>query len=188
MDDNVTFSLANQFLVAMPNMDDPFFSGSVVYICEHDHNGALGVIINKPSPITMDLLFDAVKTPTPQRFQNTYVMMGGPVQVDRGFLVHTPVGAWESSLMITQDIAMTTSRDIIVGLGDPNSVDKAVVTIGYSSWQAGQLEKELAENVWLTTPADPQILFDLPYSARYRAAMQLLNIDLTYLSHVSGHA
>lgn len=182
------FSLSNQFLIAMPSLADPFFGGSVVYVCEHNPEGAVGVIINKPSPITMDLLFDAAKTPTPMRFHNQRVMMGGPVQVDRGFLVHTPVGRWESSLLVTDDIAMTTSRDIIAGLADENSVHKAVVTIGYSSWSAGQLEHELAENAWLTAPADAGILFDMPYQERYQAAMQLLHFDVVQLSGLAGHA
>ena len=182
------FSLTNQFLIAMPGMDDPFFAGSVVYVCEHSEDGAMGVVINKPSPVTMDLLFDAAKTATPERFCNEWVMMGGPVQVDRGFLVHTPVGSWESSLLVTDHIAMTTSRDIIAGLAKDGEVDKAVVTIGYSSWRAGQLEQELADNAWLTAPANTQILFDLPYDQRYQAAIKLLNVDLAQLSGAAGHA
>lgn len=182
------FSLANQFLIAMPSLADPFFGGSVVYVCEHNADGAVGVVINKPSPMTMDLLFDAAKTPTPNRFCNQWVMMGGPVQVDRGFLVHTPVGSWDSSLLVTDDIAMTTSRDIIAGLADGDSVRKAVVTIGYCSWSAGQLERELADNSWLTAPADAHILFDIPYADRYQAAMRLLNVDMAQLSGLAGHA
>lgn len=183
-----SFSLANQFLIAMPGMADPFFAGSVVYLCEHGREGAMGIVINKPSPVTMDLLFDAAQTPTPERFHNEWVMMGGPVQVDRGFLVHTPVGSWESSLLVTDDIAMTTSRDIIAGLTKDSEVDKAVVTIGYSSWRSGQLEQELAENAWLTAPANSRILFDLPHEERYQAAIKLLNVDLAQLSGATGHA
>lgn len=182
------FSLANQFLIAMPGMDDPFYSGSVVYVCEHNADGAMGIVINKPSPVTMDLLFDAAKTPTPSRFHGEWIMMGGPVQVDRGFLVHTPVGSWDSSLLVTNDIAMTTSRDIITGLTQDHEVDKAMATIGYSSWGAGQLEKELAENAWLTAPANAHILFDIPYKERYQAAMHSLKIDRIQLSDQAGHA
>lgn len=182
------FSLTNHFLIAMPGMDDPFFSGSVVYVCEHSEEGAMGIVINKPSPVTMDLLFDAAQTPTPERFHDEWVMMGGPVQVDRGFLVHTPVGSWESSLLVTDDVAMTTSRDIIAGLSRDGEVDKAVVTIGYSSWNAGQLEQELAANAWLTAPANMHILFDLAYEERYEAAIKLLNVDLAQLCGAAGHA
>ena len=169
-------------------MEDPFFKESVIYLCEHNADGAMGIIVNKPSPIMMDLLFDSAKAPTPERFHGQSVLMGGPVQVDRGFLVHTPTGSWESSLLVTDDIAMTTSRDIILGLTQENTVDKAVATIGYSSWSAGQLEQELANNSWITVPADTQILFDMPYKQRYKAALQLLNIDITNLSMMVGHA
>ncbi len=102
--------------------------------------------------------------------------------------MHTPVGSWDSSLLVTDDIAMTTSRDIIAGLADGDSVRKAVVTIGYCSWSAGQLERELADNSWLTTPADAHILFDIPYADRYQAAMRLLNVDMAQLSGLAGHA
>lgn len=183
-----SFSLANHFLIAMPDMQDQFFRESVVYICEHNADGAMGIIVNKPSPIMMDLLFDAAKTPTPERFHGQWVLMGGPVQVDRGFLVHTPTGSWESSLMVTDDIAMTTSRDIIIGLTQDNEVNKALATIGYSSWSAGQLEQELAANSWLSVPADMKVLFDIPYKQRYQAALKLLNINVANLSGLAGHA
>lgn len=183
-----SLSLANHFLIAMPDMQDQFFRESVVYICEHNADGAMGIIVNKPSPIMMDLLFDAAKTPTPERFHGQWVLMGGPVQVDRGFLVHTPTGSWESSLLVTDDIAMTTSRDIIIGLTQDNEVNKALATIGYSSWSAGQLEQELAANSWLSVPADMKVLFDIPYKQRYQAALKLLNINVANLSGLAGHA
>ena len=181
-------SLATHFLIALPDMQDQFFRESVVYICEHNADGAMGIIVNKPSPIMMDLLFDAAKTPTPERFHGQWVLMGGPVQVDRGFLVHTPTGSWESSLLVTDDIAMTTSRDIIIGLTQDNEVNKALATIGYSSWSAGQLEQELAANSWLSVPADMKVLFDIPYKQRYQAALKLLNINVANLSGLAGHA
>lgn len=183
-----SFSLANHFLIAMPGMHDQFFKESVVYICEHNAEGAMGIIVNKPSPIMMDLLFDAAKTPTPERFHGQWVLLGGPVQVDRGFLVHTPTGSWESSLLVNDEVAMTTSRDIIIGLTQDNEVNKAVATIGYSSWSAGQLEQELANNSWISVKADMKILFDMPYKQRYQAALKLLNIDMANLSTIAGHA
>ena len=181
-------NLADHFLIAMPSMDDPFFEGSVVYLCEHNDEGALGVIINKPSPVTMDLVFSASESEMPERFQNEWVMMGGPVQIDRGFVVHTPVGSWQSSLLVNDDVAMTTSRDIIENLRKPGAVDKAVVSIGYSSWSKGQLERELAGNSWLTVPADTHILFDLPYAERYQAALAKLGIEQAGLMSGAGHA
>lgn len=182
------FSLTNHFLIAMPSMADPFFQRSLIYICDHSDRGAMGVMVNKPSPLRMDLLFDVSKTPTPSRFQGQRVLMGGPVQIDRGFLVHTPVGSWQNSLLITDEIAMTTSRDIIASLSQESEVNNAIATIGYSQWQAGQLEQELANNDWLTVAADKQILFELPYEQRYQSALKLLNIDLAYLAPQVGRA
>ncbi len=181
-------NLADHFLVAMPSMDDPFFEGSVVYLCQHDKEGAMGIVINKPSPVTMDLIFAAADADIPDRFQNDWVMMGGPVQIDRGYVVHTPVGNWQSSLLINDNVALTTSRDIIENLAKPGAVEQAVVSIGYASWEAGQLEKELAENAWLTVAADTHILFDLPYGERYGAAFAKIGIDPHLLMQGAGHA
>lgn len=181
-------NLVNHFLVAMPNMDDPLFKGSVIYICEHNEDGALGIIINKPSPISMDMIFAVTDRHIPLRMQNDSVMMGGPVQVDRGYVVHMPLGNWQSSMTITDDIALTSSRDIIDHLAEPDKVEKALVSIGYSSWYKGQLERELAENVWLTVPADEHILFDVPYEQRYAAVFETLGINPSMLSAGVGHA
>ncbi len=186
--ENLVMNLADHFLVAMPSMDDPFFEGSVVYLCQHDENGAMGIVINKPSPVTMDLIFAAADTHIPDRFQNEWVMMGGPVQIDRGYVVHTPVGEWQSSLVVNSDVALTTSRDIIENLSRPDAVDKAVVSIGYANWEAGQLERELAENAWLTVPADMHILFDLPYAERYEAAFAKIGINPSLIMNGAGHA
>ncbi|MGB4883137.1 MAG: YqgE/AlgH family protein [Neisseria sp.] len=181
-------NLANYFLMAIPSMNDPFFEGSVVYLCEHNEEGAMGVVINKPSPVTMDLVFEAAGGETPERFRKEWVMMGGPVQIDRGFVLHTPVGSWQSSLMVTDNIAMTTSRDIIENLAKDNSVDQAIITIGYASWEKGQLERELADNSWITVPADEEILFKTPHEERYQAAFAKLGIEPSALIGPAGHA
>lgn len=181
-------NLANHFLIAMPNMDDPFFQDSVIYICEHNEEGALGIIINKPSPITMDMIFALSDRNIPLRMQHESVMMGGPVQVDRGYVVHTPLGHWQSTLAVTDSIALTASRDIIENLSEEGAVDKALVSIGYSSWYKGQLERELADNIWLTVPADEHILFDVPYEHRYAAVFEKLGIDPSMLTLGVGHA
>ncbi|ASK26588.1 hypothetical protein BG910_01470 [Neisseria chenwenguii] len=180
--------LVNHFLVAMPDMDDPFFEGSVIYLCEHDDEGALGIVINKPSPITMDMIFAATDHNIPQRMQHDCVMMGGPVQVDRGYVVHTPPGNWQNTLAVTDRVGLTSSRDIIENISEPGAVDKALVSIGYSSWRKGQLERELADNVWLTVPADEHILFDVPYELRYAAVFDKLGIAPTDLASGVGHA
>ena len=186
---NNFISLSNHFLVATPAIDDPFFGGSVVYLCDHTEKGAMGVVINKPSPIRMEQLFQAVEKPTPERFAEKWVLLGGPVQTDRGFLVHTPVGNWENSILISDQIAMTTSRDILIdGLSKENNSIKTIATIGCSGWTAGQLEEELNQNHWLITPQDNKILFDLPYYCRYEAALRQLKIRVEQISSSIGHA
>ncbi|MCP1659556.1 YqgE/AlgH family protein [Neisseria perflava] len=179
-------NLTNHFLIAMPDMDDPFFTDSVVYICEHNDDGALGIVINKPSPITMDMIFAASGRNIPQRMQHDSVMMGGPVQIDRGYVLHTPIGDWQNSMIVTDDIALTSSRDVIENITE--NVDKALVSIGYSSWRKGQLERELANNGWLTVPADEHILFDVPYEHRYAAAFAKLGFSPSALAAGAGHA
>ena len=183
-------NLANCFLIAMPSLQDPFFSGSVVYICEHNEEGAMGVVINKPSPLTMNQFFDAIQQRTPLQYDEQAVLMGGPMQVDRGFLVHTPVGDWESSVQVSQDIAFTTSRDIIEDLAQNMAPEasKTLATIGYSGWKKNQLEEELAQNTWLTVPADYNIMFELPLEHRYEAALALLGINAANLVQGAGHA
>ncbi|MCF7521064.1 YqgE/AlgH family protein [Neisseria sp. ZJ106] len=180
--------LTNHFLIAMPDTDDLFFAQSVVYLCRHDEDGAMGVIINKPSPITMDMIFSASNRNIPLRMQHENVMMGGPVQIDRGYVVHTPVGNWQSSVTVSDDIALTASRDVIENLETPEKVGKALISIGYSSWHKGQLEKELADNLWLVVEADEQILFDMPYEHRYAAAFAKLGISPSALVQGAGHA
>ena len=183
-------NLTDYFLIAMPEMDDQFFAGSVVYICEHNDDDAMGVCINKPSPLTMNQFFEAINERTPLQYDETAVLLGGPMQVDRGFLVHTPVGSWESSLLVTDDIAFTTSRDIIENLAKnhDNDMNKTLATIGYSGWKKDQLERELADNAWLVVPADQHIMFDIPVGERYQAARKLLGIDSGHLVQGAGHA
>ena len=181
-------NLTDHFLIAMPAMDDPFFERCVVYICEHDDDGALGIIVNKPSMITMEMIFAAADRNIPLRLQHENVMMGGPVNMDRGFVVHTPVGNWQSSKVVSKEIALTSSRDVIENIAREGLVDKALISIGYSRWSKGQLERELADNVWLTVPADEHILFDVPYEHRYAAAFAKLGIDPNALSSGAGHA
>ena len=183
-------NLTDYFLIAMPEMDDQFFAGSVVYICEHNDDGAMGVCINKPSPLTMNQFFEAINERTPLQYDETAVLLGGPMQVDRGFLVHTPVGSWESSLLVTDDIAFTTSRDIIENLAKnrDNAMNKTLATIGYSGWKKDQLEQELADNAWLVVPADQHIMFDVPVDERYQAALALLGVNAGQLVQGVGHA
>ncbi|MBP6563062.1 MAG: YqgE/AlgH family protein [Neisseriaceae bacterium] len=181
-------TLANHFLVAMPAMTDLFFKDSVVYLCEHSEQGAMGLLINKPSPIMLTQLFDQVKTSTPVQFQNDLAYFGGPLHPDRGFLLHTPVGKWQTSLRVSDEIALTTSKDILTRFNEAESGMKMMATLGYSGWQAGQLEQELANNDWLIVPADAHIMFDVPSEERYGAALGLLGLDAAKLMSGVGHA
>ena len=183
-------SITDNFLVAMPKNGSSFFAGSVVYLCGHTPEGAMGLVINKPSPIRMRQLFESEDRPIPKRFDDAWVSLGGPVQTDRGFFIHTPVGKWNSSIIVNDDIAVTSSRDIVTGLlEDENNAIKTVAAIGYCSWVAGQLEKEIADDFWLIAPADYNILFNLPFFKRYDAALRSLGVsDAVRLSGASGHA
>ena len=186
-------NLSNHFLIAMPTMLDPVFGGSVVYLCEHNASGALGVIVNKPTDMTMAVLFERIdlkleidpgRTPIDQ----APVMFGGPVQVERGFVLHAPLGQFSSMMQVTEQIALTTSRDILEAVALGSGPERILVTLGCSGWGAGQLEQEIARNGWLTVYADPNIIFDLPVEERFHAAMRLLGIDPMMLAGEAGHA
>ncbi len=184
-----TTNLTNHFLIAMPNMADPRFSGSLTYIAEHNEKGALGVIINRPIEMTLNTLFERVEVPlTSQGFASQPVYFGGPVQAERGFVLHHPTGKWHTTLQVTEEIGLTSSRDILQAIGSRGEPEKVLVTLGYAGWEAGQIEQELADNAWLTVEADMAIIFDLPPEARLGAAMQKLGVDPVKLSEVAGHA
>ena len=184
-----TVSLANHFLIAMPAMADPNFSRSLTYICEHNAEGALGVIINRPTDMTLGTLLERVDIAYDDKAPAAApIYFGGPVQTDRGFVLHQPAQQWQSQLRVDDDIALTSSRDILLSIGQTGEPSKALVMLGYSGWAAGQLEWELSQNAWLTVQADPHIIFDLPPEARLDAALHLLGVDFSNLSEVAGHA
>ncbi|WP_175354760.1 YqgE/AlgH family protein [Herbaspirillum robiniae] len=189
--------LTNHFLIAMPSMLDPIFGGTVVYLCEHNHNGALGVVINKPTDMTMDVLFDRInlkleiKPDTPDAMPEVYrrpVMFGGPVQVERGFVLHSSPDKFSSTLQVTDDVALTTSKDVLEAVAHGNGPERVLVSLGCSGWSAGQLEDELGRNGWLTVKADPAIIFEMPVAERFTAALALLGIDPVMLSGDAGRA
>ena len=189
--DNV--SLTHNFLIAMPAMADPNFARTLTYICEHNGEGALGVIVNKPIDMDLATLFQRVEIAleSPEAvtgFSGMPVYFGGPVQTDRGFVLHRPAGQWQSTLRVDDEIALTSSRDILQAMGETGEPRDVLVTLGYAGWSAGQLEWELSQNAWLTVPAKPQIIFDLPPEERLPAAMQLLGVDFANLSDTAGHA
>jgi putative transcriptional regulator len=185
-------NLANHFLIAMPSMNDPIFGGTVVYICEHNDKGVLGVVINKPTDMTMDVLFDRIDLKVTDTLRphvvDEPIMFGGPVQDDRGFVLHSPGGRYSSSLSVTDDVAFTTSIDVLEAVANGTGPQRMLVSIGYAGWSPGQLEEEIARNGWLTVGADARVLFDLPIEERYTAAIKLLGIDPLMLASEAGHA
>ena len=185
-------NLANHFLIAMPSIQDPIFGGTAVYICEHNEKGVLGVVINKPTDMTMEVLFDRVDLKLAPGLRSSVVdqpiMFGGPVQDDRGFVLHSPGGRYSSSLTVTDDVAFTTSIDVLEAVASGAGPARMLVSIGYAGWSPGQLEEEISRNGWLTVAADPRVLFDLPIEERYTAAIKLLGIDPLMLATEAGHA
>lgn len=182
-------NLTDNFLIAMPAMADPYFAQSLVYVCEHDEKGALGIIVNRPIEMNLASLFEKIELPLDQAgLGDRPVYFGGPVQLDRGFVLHRPVGAWQSTLAVNENIGLTSSRDVLAAVGSAGDPADFIVTLGYAGWGAGQLEDELAQNAWLTVPAFEDILFDMPPEHRLPAAMQKLGISFSQLSDVAGHA
>ncbi len=185
--DNV--NLTDNFLIAMPTLEDPYFSNALVYVCEHNENGALGIIVNRPIDLNLAGLFEKVDiTLERSELADMPVYFGGPVQLDRGFVLHRPVGVWQSTMKINEELGLTSSRDILASVAKDGLPGDFLVSLGYSGWDAGQLEDELAQNSWLTVPAKPGILFELPPEERLPAAMQKLGISFSQLSDVAGHA
>lgn len=184
-----TENLTHHFLIAMPAMVDPNFARTLTYVAEHNEQGALGIIVNRPIDMTLAALFERVDLNLHNELLASQpVYFGGPVQTDRGFVLHRPSGTWHSTLHITDELGLTSSRDILESMANSGDPSQVLVSLGYAGWSAGQLEHELGENAWLTVPADPNIIFNLPPEARLPAAMQLLGIDFTHLSDVAGHA
>ncbi len=186
-------NLSNHFLIAMPSLQDPVFAGAVVYLCEHNPRGAMGLVINRPTDLNVAGLFDRIdlkleNIPDSHPMGKHAVMFGGPVQDDRGFVLHAPAGKYSSSLKVTTEVAFTTSRDVLEAVAAGDGPEKVLISVGYAGWGAGQLEKELLANSWLTVPAQTDILFDLPVEERYQAAIRLLGIDPWMLTAEAGHA
>ena len=185
--------LTNQFLIAMPGMADETFAGTVVYLCEHTEKGALGLVINRPIDIKLKNLFEKVELSLARaELADQPVYFGGPVQTERGFVLHDKPGddsiRYNSTLSIPGGLAMTTSKDVLEALAEGAGPRRVLVTLGYSGWQPGQLEDELGRNGWLTVDADPAVIFDTPIEKRYDRAVSLLGIDPRMLSQEAGHA
>lgn len=196
--DSAPINLTNHFLIAMPGLDDASFARSVVYVCEHSERGALGLVINKPSDINLKGLFDKVQLPLGRDdLQQLPVFQGGPVQTDRGFVLHEAFFAevdkpdepvYASTMSIPGGLEMTTSKDVLEALSTGNGPRRVLVSLGYSAWGEGQLESELGDNSWLTVDADLSVIFDTPVDQRYDKALELLGLQVWMLSPQAGHA
>jgi putative transcriptional regulator len=184
-----SIDLTHHFLIAMPSMADPHFSRTLTYICEHNDQGALGLVVNRPIDMTLQALFERLALPlTDAAISEAPIYFGGPVQTDRGFVLHEPAGNWQSTLRVGTAIGLTTSKDILEAVGRGEGPSRMLVTLGYAGWSPGQLEHELSQNAWLTVEARDAILFDVPAEERLPAAMELLGLDFARLQDEAGHA
>lgn len=196
--DSAPINLTHHFLIAMPGLEDEAFAKSVVYLCEHSERGALGLVINKPSDINLKNLFDKVELPLRRDdLSQTPVFQGGPVQTERGFVLHEPIfvgdaapneSVYASTMTIPGGLEMTTSKDVLEALSTGAGPRKVLVSLGYSAWGEGQLESELAENSWLTVGADISVIFDTPVDQRYARALKLLGLEAWMIAPDAGHA
>ncbi len=182
-------SLRGRLLVAMPGLVDPNFSHTVIYVCEHSSEGAMGLVINRPLELPLSRVFAQMDLPCPEELGQKQLLLGGPVDQQRGFILHCATEQqWQSSVPVTQQISLTTSMDIIEALASNQGPEYSLMVLGYAGWGPGQLERELRENAWLITPTEPAFLFDLPYDQRAAAAAAQLGVDLNQLSSHGGHA
>ena len=183
-------NLTNQFLIAMPNMVDPTFSGTVVYLCDHSERGALGLVINRPTDIDLEALFNRIDLKLEiEPLPHVPVYFGGPVQTERGFVLHDATeSTYTSSMQVPGGLEMTTSKDVLEAVASGKGPQRFLLTLGHAGWGAGQLEDEISKNGWLTVQADPKIVFDVPAEERFEAALALLGISSSMLSGEAGHA
>jgi putative transcriptional regulator len=184
-----TTTLTNHFLIAMPSMRDPSFRRGVAFVCQHGEDGAMGLLVNRLSEYRLgDVLAQMNLTSMSAEVGDSPVLIGGPVQPERGFVLHTPHGQWESSFKISDSICVTTSRDILVAIAEGRGPERSLVTLGYSGWGAGQIETELKENAWLTVPASQEILFETAIEQRWDAAAALVGVNIANLAGYAGRA
>lgn len=182
-------SLEDHLLIAMPALKDSYFDKTVTYICEHNDEGAMGLIINLPVSVTVNQLLSQLDEDLPHNPKlGQQVLTGGPVSTDRGFVLHSPQKGWSSSLSLSDDVMITTSKDILIALGSEKAPEKYMVTLGYAGWGPGQLEEEIQANSWLTTRSDNDILFNTPIEQRWQKAAEKLGVNIAHLSSDVGHA
>ncbi len=187
-------NFTGHLLIAMPNLTDPYFAKSVTLICSHSADGAMGVVINRPTDMTYGMLFEKIGLNLKNiSLAEQPVLFGGPVQPERGFVIHQTGGEWDSTIQITEHVALTTSKDILTAVAEATGPQKLLISLGYAGWVAGQLEQEIAENAWLSVKPDNtamlhELLFNTPHESQMNAAMAMLGFDPSMLSDVAGHA
>lgn len=185
----MTTSLTNHFLIAMPGLQDPNFSRTVTLVCEHSEAGAMGIVINRPMEIQLgEVLSQLDIDPKARDVSQIPVYLGGPVQTDRGFVIHDGDFSFDSTLTVTSNLSVTTSRDVLEAIANGNGPSNRLIALGYAGWGEGQLEQEMIANAWLSGPADPEVLFATPSAERWQSAAQRLGVDLNLLSGQAGHA
>ncbi len=182
--------LENQFLIAMPQLEDPYFANTVTYLWRHNEEGALGIVINKPLQASVADIFDEldIVCPSAGAFRTEHVLAGGPVERDKGFIIHDAGESWESSIAVTPSITICTSRTILQDIARGDGPKNYLVALGCAGWEAGQLEREISENAWLTAPVDADLLFSKDYANKAEAAAAILGIDMQQISPAAGHS
>lgn len=186
---SIISSLANHLLIAMPSLTDPNFERTVIYLCEHHDQGSVGLIINRPMQFPLSIVFEQLNIEPIQVEKNRLpLLFGGPVQPERGFVIHKQMGGWRSSLLLQDEVTVTTSNDIIRAIAQDNGPKDSLVTLGYSGWNEDQLEKEVMDNIWLVCPYKSEILYDVPFEDRWEYAGLTLGVKMSQLSSSVGHA
>ena len=185
----ISASLSNHFLIAMPSIDEPNLSRSVIYVCEHHDQGTVGLIINHPMPFSMGLVFNQLQIEPINVSKNTLpLLFGGPIQPERGFVLHRPFGDWKSSLALRDGVTVTTSNDIIRAIAIDKGPPDALVTLGYVGWGANQLDQEVVNDGWLVCPYNAELLYDVPFDERWEYAGSTIGVKMNRLTSSSGHA
>lgn len=181
--------LTNHFLIAMPTLDDPNFEKTVTYICAHNDDGAMGIVINRPLEMDLGEVLSQLEldSDNPEVSANP-VFHGGPIHTDRGFVLHRPALAWESTMQVTAELGVSTSRDILQAIAEGEGPEELLVALGYAGWSGGQLEAEMAQNAWLSGPADLAVVFATPPQKRWQQAARIIGVDIAAVSHDVGHA
>ena len=180
-------NFVGQLLIASPSLNDPNFHQTVTYICENDDTGSFGLIINRPMETNISEVLNQLTLDPPNELGNFPVLQGGPVGLERGFVLHKE-GEWENTSKINQDVSITTSKDILLSMASGKGLSKSLLILGYAGWGSGQLEQELQTNSWINVPANQDILFSVPYKKRWDEAINLLGIDASNISGQIGHA